>query len=107
MAATQQTRVEFYNQCEYDLWLARNPDFSKITHFRAFDLSLVTALPDMPNVIEFVAINIPMLTAFPSMPNVIEFLAFNMPLVAVLPDMPNVKKFMADKHLTELRSAVA
>ena len=29
------TKVEFYDQAQYDLWLASKPDFSRITHFVA------------------------------------------------------------------------
>ena len=53
MTDTQQTKVEFYSQQKYDIWLATNPDFSRITKFRAENLPRVTALPDMPAVTEF------------------------------------------------------
>ena len=86
MAATQQTRVEFYSQREYDIWLATNPDFSRITHFWAYNLSLITALPDMPAVTHF--------------------WVYNLPLITALPDMPAVTHFRADSRLTKIRNAM-
>ena len=50
------TKVEFYDQAKYDLWLASKPDFSRITSFRAYNLPLVTALPDMPAVTYFLSL---------------------------------------------------
>ena len=47
------TTVEFRTQAQYDLWLATKPDFSRITHFWADNLPLVTAMPDMPNATYF------------------------------------------------------
>ena len=57
------TKVEFYDQAKYDLWLASKPDFSRITDFVAYNLPLVTALPDMPAVTYFRADNLPLVTA--------------------------------------------
>ncbi len=57
MTKNQSNKVEFYSQNKYDLWLATNPDFSKVTDFWAYNLPLVTALPDLPAVTDFWAYN--------------------------------------------------
>jgi len=81
------TKVEFYDQANYDLWLASKPDFSCITDFWAENLPLVAALPDMPAVTDFWVDNLPLVTA--------------------LPDMPAVTYFRADTAIRKLRKTAA
>jgi len=81
------TKVEFYSQAKYDLWLAQNPDFSQITDFLADNLPGVTALPDLPACTDF--------------------LAYNLPGVTALPDLPACTDFRADQKLRALRNSTA
>ena len=77
------TKVEIYNQHQYDEWMASKPDFAAVTDFRAYDLPGLTALPDMPAVTVLRAENLPGLTA--------------------LPDLPAVTVFWADAHISAMR----
>lgn len=61
------TKVEFYSQEEYDLWIASKPDFSKITYFRAYNMPGVTALPELPACADFLADNLPGVTELPEL----------------------------------------
>lgn len=117
-------KVEFHTQADYDCWLATNPDFSKVTAFKAIDLflveelpdlpsctefkvyrlPLVTSLPDLPVCIYFWSDDLPLVTALPDLPKCTVFRAYNLPLVTALPELPKCTVFWADEHLHRLRA---